>query len=47
MMKNFKGFINEQYTNMNIKIGDIYSESDVYSYIQNMHKMKKIFMMVI
>jgi hypothetical protein len=42
-VKNFKQFVNEQklnenYTNTNIKIGDVYSESDVYPYIQKLHR---------
>lgn len=42
-MKNFKQFINEQriiefFTNTNIKVGDIYSENDIYPYIQKLHR---------
>lgn len=35
--------INENYTNKSVNIGDIYSESDVYSYIQNMHRNEEDF----
>lgn len=42
MIKKFHLFINEQmanvrYTNASLEIGDIYSESDIYPYIQRLH----------
>jgi hypothetical protein len=30
--------LNEQYTNINIKIGDVYLESDIYRYVQKIHR---------
>lgn len=47
-VKNFKQFVNEQkinenYTNTNIKVGDVYSESDVYPYIQKLHRNEEDF----
>jgi hypothetical protein len=37
-VKNFSQFLNENYTNTNISVGDIYSESDIYPYIQKLHR---------
>lgn len=37
IVKSFEQFLNERYSNKNIKIGDIYDEADVYSYSQRIH----------
>ena len=42
-IKRFDDFINESvlnknFTDKNINVGDIYSESDIYSYIQKLHR---------
>jgi hypothetical protein len=42
-VKNWKQFLNEQkltesFTDKNVNIGDVYSESDVYPYIQKLHR---------
>ena len=42
-VKNWKQFLNEQkitesFTDKNINVGDVFSESDVYPYIQKLHR---------
>ena len=37
-IKKFNEFINENYSDNELSVGDIFTESDIYPYVQNIHK---------
>lgn len=43
-LKNWNQFLmNDNFTNVNIKIGDIYTTNKIYSYVEKIHKVEEDF----